>query len=212
MSGKVVVITNQKGGSGKTTLSYNIAVAATGTKLRPVCLVDTDPQGSMTQGFNKRAREEPALAEIDITRPGEHLKRLKAHFGLVVVDTPPAASPFIAGLIRLADLVLVPVRATAYDFGAVNRTIELCETEAKPFVFVLNAVRPRARAEFEARVELGAAGRVAPVTVHLYEAFEASAASGVGVTELHPSGKAALEIRYLTEYLEAVLKKQRIAA
>ena len=44
---EVVVFASQKGGSGKTTLSGHMAVAALRADAGPVAIVDTDPQGSL---------------------------------------------------------------------------------------------------------------------------------------------------------------------
>jgi len=45
----VIGVASRKGGSGKTTLTSHLAVAAEAAGVRPIALIDTDPQGGLVE-------------------------------------------------------------------------------------------------------------------------------------------------------------------
>ena len=53
--GKVIAFSNQKGGSGKSTLSANIAVLWSNSGYK-VAIIDADPQKSLTYWFSERKK------------------------------------------------------------------------------------------------------------------------------------------------------------
>ena len=65
---RVLALSSQKGGSGKTTLSGHLAVQAERAGYGPVCLIDIDPQGSLADWWNEREAEMPAFAQTTVAR------------------------------------------------------------------------------------------------------------------------------------------------
>src|SRR3546814_11232934 len=72
---RVLALSSQKGGSGKTTLSGHLAVQAQLAGYGPVCRIDIDPQGSLADWWNERESEMPAFAQTTVARLGAQLER-----------------------------------------------------------------------------------------------------------------------------------------
>ncbi|HUZ71673.1 MAG TPA: ParA family protein [Stellaceae bacterium] len=199
----IIAIASQKGGSGKTTLAGHLAVAANKSGAGPVALVDTDPQGSLSEWWNARKADTPLFARTSTARLAADVERMRG-FGikLLIIDTPPAIEATIVEVIRLADFVIIPARPSPHDLRAVGATVELVERLAKPLVFVLNGATPRARITTEAVMALSQHGTLAPTIVHHRTGFASSMIDGRTVMEIAGDTRSAAEIAQLWEYLE----------
>jgi chromosome partitioning protein len=205
---RVMAISSQKGGSGKTTLSGHIAVQAELAGDGPVAIMDMDPQGSLSDWWNERQATAPAFAQTSISRLSQDLEQLKAQgFKLAIIDTPPAITLAIQSVIQVAELIIIPTRPSPHDLRAAGATVELVERAGKPLVFVVNAATPRAKITFEAAVALSQHGTVAPVTIHHRTDFASSMIDGRTVMETDPNGKSAAEVRDLWTYISDRLEK-----
>lgn len=136
---KTIVIAAQKGGAGKTTLARNLSVAAVQDGRTVLCL-DLDPQGSLRAWWESCEADMPAMLEQDPAPQvlSVTLDAAQVRFDLCVIDTPPAASEWLAQILRAADLALIPVRPSPDDLRAVGATIAAVNGAKAPFAFVLS--------------------------------------------------------------------------
>ncbi|GER06086.1 chromosome partitioning protein ParA [Iodidimonas muriae] len=205
---RVMAFASQKGGSGKTTLSGHVAVAAQRAGAGPVVLVDTDPQGSLSDWWNERADPAPAFARTSISRLISDLDDLRSQgFKLAVIDTPPAITMAIQSVVAVCDMVVIPTRPSPHDLRAAGATVDLVDRAGKPLVFVVNAATPRARITADAAVALSQHGTVAPVTMHQRTDFAASMIDGRTVMEVNAQSKSAREVETLWTYLHDRLER-----
>jgi chromosome partitioning protein len=198
----VVAIASQKGGAGKTTLAGHLAVEAERAGAGPVTLIDTDPQGSLSQWWNARVARAPQFAKVgafELQSALNHLNRTGTK--LAIIDTPPAISDSISHVIAHADMVIVPTRPSPHDLRAVGATVDMAERFGKPLIFVLNGATLRARITGEAAVALSQHGVVAPVFIHHRVDFAASMVDGRTVGEAVPKSASAQEITQLWTYV-----------
>lgn len=195
---KTIAVISQKGGSGKSTISVHLAVAAQQHGLR-VAVVDLDPQATARKWGDNREVDEPEVI-------GDHAERLPQLVDaartngadLLVIDTAPNADRASLTAARAADLVLIPCRPSSFDLDAIEATCDLADIAKKPAWVVLNAAPIRSAIVDEARKGLEAQGRkVAPQTVHVRVAFSHGVIDGRTAQELEPDGKAAEEIEAL---------------
>ena len=211
MTGTVVTIAQQKGGSGKTTLAANLAVAFA-REGRKVAIVDTDPQGSLGRWFMARCdrmgEEAAGLRFRTASAWGARYEArdLAKDHDVVIIDTPPKMGVDGRPAIEAATLVVVPVSPSKVDLWATEPTLELAETEKRPALVVLN--RGSARTRLTGEVAAAAAkmpATLASVMIGNRVVFAEAMGTGQGVQELRGTSPAADEIRALRQEVASAL-------
>ncbi len=211
MTSRIVTIAQSKGGAGKTTLAVQIATAllAAGEE---VCLIDVDPQGSLSRWFEERQRRRDrddrlALVKTGGWRLGVEIGRVVRDFATVVVDTPPHADTDLKATIRAASLVLVPCQPSPLDVWASRPTMDIATKEERLIRFVMNRVPPRGRSIEEAQSALAQLGAVPlAATLGNRQSYVAAMARGQGVIEHEPRGTAAQEVLELRQEIDSITR------
>jgi chromosome partitioning protein len=138
----IITMASCRAGTGKTTLTAQLAAHACGHGRR--CLViAADPRGGFAQLNARRAAGALPLARL---APGLARQLAVAEilgYDWVLIDTLPAISFLVQDAIRAAALVIVPARPAFADLAAVRETAALVRCSRKSFAVVFNAAPVR---------------------------------------------------------------------
>ena len=150
MLSKVITISQQKGGTGKTTLAVHLAMAFIKYHNLKVAVIDTDPQGSLGKWF--MIRTEKKVSNENLTFKTASLwgaqyesKTLKNDHDIVIIDTPPKIESDARPSIEAADLVLIPIAASHVDFWATGAIVEIAKKANKKILAQINRSSQRSK-------------------------------------------------------------------
>jgi chromosome partitioning protein len=196
----ITVIGNLKGGSGKSTVAFNLSVwlAVHGER---VSAYDLDPQRTLTDVAEVRSEEGfTPLFSLHYGGMGL-LEDIRDKPGEVIVDIGTADMDAVKGALSVADRIIVPVPPSQADIWSTQRFLSLIDkvaVEKSPEVCVFvnradthHSIRESDEAE-EALAELEG---ITLIRNRLYQrtAYRRSFSEGLGVFELIPWSKAARE-------------------
>ena len=217
------VMASEKGGVGKTTVATNLGCYAVQCGER-VVIADLDGQGSAPGWHSIRGGDSPAVLRV----APENLQKVKdgaiaLGLSLLLIDTRGQLAAATVAAIRVASLIVIPVRPSLFDLLALKDTVRLIEQAGKlnAAVCVVNGIMPgkgQEAAYSEAELAASSLGvKVAPSPAYLCQraAYVKAVGLGKGVTESEPRGQAAKEIRDVWAFLNTldplVTAKEKVA-
>jgi chromosome partitioning protein len=118
----IIVVVNQKGGTGKTTVATNLATLFA-SQGREVLLVDADPQGSALEWQHDRPAHLPQVSVIGLPAPNLHreIPRLQTKYPVVLIDGGGRVTATARATVAAADFLLVPTLASLPDARSTQR-------------------------------------------------------------------------------------------
>lgn len=143
---KIILVTHQKGGVGKSTLTFNLAINI--KDVAKTCIIDMDYQGSLNS-----IRE---LSDVPIFAEDKLSEIINSDYDFVFIDTPPYLSDKLPELCNLANVIIIPSKAGFLDILAISSTIDIVEksNNKEKAIIVFNMVKPNTSLTDEVKQQL----------------------------------------------------------
>lgn len=223
MAAKIIAVVNQKGGSGKTTISMQLA-GTLGRKAYRVLVVDADAQGTATRWSSTAPEDKPFPAAVsNLSHSGNRLHRevqkYVDQYDFIIIDCPPAVESVIPNAaLLIANLAIVPIVPSLADLWAavgIKQVIDSVsqinpELQAR---LLVNLLKPNTNLSKELMDPIRQFGiDLMQTTIGDRTAYKESVA-GVTVHDLGSKAEAAAaETLRLADEVLAVLGQQSISA
>ncbi len=174
---KAVLIANPKGGSGKTTLSVNIA-GLLANQGECVALLDLDRQQSASLWIESRPVNLPNIATLESRKEEGHLD------DWLIVDTAAGMhGKDMTDALKLADKIIVPISPSIFDLHASRDFLEALSIEKKArkgkfdigivgMRMAANTRASQALEHFLATLDLPILGYIRETQIYVNAAFE----------------------------------------
>ncbi|MBS4096689.1 MAG: ParA family protein [Sulfuricella sp.] len=187
---RTILVANPKGGSGKTTLSTNLAGYFANLGKR-VMLADLDRQQSSAGWLARRPAVLPTIHGWSGGDSRKAIAELRPHW--LIMDSPAGMhGDKLSNALKRAELVVVPVQPSAFDMAATRDFIELLRAEKsvrkeKSYVAMIGMrVDARTRAADDLELFLDSAGFPVLTFLRDTQAYVQAAGDGISLFDLTP--------------------------
>lgn len=204
----ITAIASLKGGTGKSTVNFNLAIWLA-TDGYDVKVFDLDPQLTITDVVDIR-REEGYLPDLDLSHDIKDLNKQSLVGKEVLVDIGTSDMRAMNRVLEVADRIVVPVPPSQADVWSTQRFLSMIrdvrEGSQMPeiFAFINRADTNRfVRETIETEEALQMLPGIKLLKTRLYQrmAYRRSFSEGLAAFEMSPSSKSATEIYRLADEL-----------
>jgi len=197
----ITVIANLKGGSGKSTIAFNLALWLQ-MQGEEVIAYDLDPQQTLNDVARLRIEDgtEPELI-VNKSSAENISEKLNSHTGHVLVDVSASNLQAMNAAIDSADRVVIPVQPSQPDVWATQRFLKMlkqaCSSDMPELIAFINRADTHCSVtesdEAEQALMLLDSIKVLPVRICQRTNFRRALSEGLSIFELSGKSKSAEE-------------------
>ncbi len=182
-----ILVTNSKGGCGKTTIATNLAGAFANADFRTV-LADCDRQKSSLGWVSRRPPPAPAIGAVNWSKD---ISPLPARTERLVIDAAAGLRrKNVEELLRMADIVLLPVLPSVFDENTTRRFLGLLDKlkpirkDRRAVAVIGNRVRARTKASERLDRYLAGIGQRAVTRLRDTQLYPTAALAGLSLFDM----------------------------
>ncbi len=127
----IVTIVNQKGGTGKSTIAFNLAAGLSHLG-KSTYIADADPQGTISKWSLARSRQKEGIIDQNISlsktpvSPKELISIINiSKSDFTIIDCGPANNQIIKAALVVSNIAIIPISPSPLDIDSARSTIEL---------------------------------------------------------------------------------------
>ncbi|MFC0389647.1 nucleotide-binding protein [Muricoccus vinaceus] len=204
----VVSVLARKGGTGKSSAVRCLAVEALKAGRR-VVIIDTDPQPTCYRWGQRRSAAGIPVPLVVVPAPGGLAAQIEGYraqgVDLVLVDTPPTATPAVNAALDHSTGALVVTRPNPEDLESVQESLRVASAQKRRTGVILWQAPPdkRVKAVALAREALEAMGAdVCPTAISASISYPYAYAEALTPQEREPEGRARAELADVWGWLQ----------
>lgn len=193
----VIVTASSKGGAGKSTLTLVLAQALDAMGAT-VSVVDADPNRPLLRWRGGKSKSSiQVIGDVTESNIIKVIREQSAERQFVLVDLEGTANRLVSRAITQADLVLIPLQASALDSNEASRAVGLIQEEEEtlegrviPYRIIMTRTNPLITTKIEAGIYQALAdAKIALMKTRLHErqAYKAIFVRRVTLSELDDS-------------------------
>lgn len=208
MPAKTIALLQQKGGSGKTTTSVNLAGGLRELGHR-VLIADMDKDKPDAWSWAVKSQSMKDIAhQIDEKQAREQIAALKDQCDYLVIDTPPNFQTAALKAALLADLVVIPAAPSGMDLSGLLEAKDLAMTAARPYKLLGNRVAKNTTMGKSLLNVLAEDGNAFEVSIPQSVKFVEAEAEGMYIGEYAPDTTPHIATRRLAKEIVLLFSQQ----